>query len=81
MDNNKIYIYKKSHLPSYGWFQGCFVCKIITANHMKFDTIHYNKTYHVYMCAKCERSLIESANLYNYYKKKITKFILLNVNK
>lgn len=81
MNNQKIYIYKKSHLPSYGWFQGCFACKIITANHMIFDTIHRDKIYFVYMCAKCERSLIESGTLYEYYKKKITRFILLNVNK
>lgn len=75
MNNEIIYIYKKSHLPSFGWFQGCFVCKIITANHMIFDTIKRHTRYHVYMCAKCEQKIIESNTLYDYYKRRICAFI------
>ena len=40
-----------------------------------FDTIKKNTVYRVYMCAKCERKLIESNSLYDFYRKKICAFI------
>lgn len=78
MNNEIIHIYKKSRLPSFGWFQGCFICKIITANHMIFDTIKKDTEYRVYMCAKCERKLIESDILYEFHKRRICAFIYRN---
>ena len=56
----KVYIYQDSHLPDYGWFQGCFRCKTITAKYILFKTFNKNKKlyeFYIYTCPNCSRLL------------------------
>ena len=77
-----INIYKQTHLPEEGWFQGCFMCSQITAKtyELKPEQRLENTKFMVYICPDCSRLKNNSADLASQFDLHITRYINRNFN-
>jgi len=76
--NKKIYIYKDTHLPEKGWFQGCFKCDSITAKTFLFDTFHiddYLYEFIIYTCPSCTKKFDKDVGLSEEYNDLCSAYI------
>ena len=65
-----IYLYKESHLPYGGWFQGCLGCTALTTHNIIFKKIKLSKyhsmlinipfihwEFYLFLCRHCQKKL------------------------
>ena len=74
----RIYIYKDSHLPENGWFQGCFRCGTITARIFLFTTFNSNNYLYefiIYTCPDCKKKLHNDTLLSINYNNTCSEYI------
>lgn len=72
-----INIYKQTHLPEDGWFQGCFLCSQITGRTYDFDPAQKleNTRFVVYVCPNCSRLKDKNNDLAQQYNMHVTRYI------
>tara|TARA_B110000908_G_scaffold99680_1_gene117688 strand:+ start:3911 stop:4249 length:339 start_codon:yes stop_codon:yes gene_type:complete len=71
---DKLYIYfDNDRMPKGGWMQSCFSCSIFTARTLIFRE-EVDRSYIVYICNHCKRTLINKDKNIKF-KKKCIKFI------
>jgi len=70
-------IYKDTHQPDYGWFQGCFLCSAITARTYDFESNKNidNTRFIVYVCPHCSKLKENSAELERQYNLYVNRYI------
>lgn len=74
-----MYIYKDTHMPKYGWFQGCYVCNTITSNLEEYDRIiSGNVLYNVYICRSCQRKKNNHKELKDVFNAHVQDYILMS---
>lgn len=72
-----INIYKETHLPEEGWFQGCFICCQITGRTYDFkpEKSFENTRFKVYICPNCSRLKNINEDLAKEYDAHIIRYI------
>ena len=86
MNNNTLYIFQNTHLPKYGWLQGCYVCNTITAHTETFITNNGSKDiecskdieYAVHLCTNCKLIKQHNKALCDLYEYEINEYISTN---
>ena len=72
-----INIYKQTHLPEEGWFQGCFMCSQITGRTYEFNIGEEieNTKFIVYLCPNCSKLKENNAELQQQYDHHVKRYI------
>ena len=73
-----MYIYKGTHLPRYGWLQGCFVCYAITGSleDYQLSIKVENMRFVLYCCPLCRQIRKKSTELELKIRKQIEQYVV-----
>ena len=79
MCKKTMYIYKDTHMPKYGWFQGCYVCNLITSNVEEYNNIINTRVlYKVYICRSCQKKKNNHQELKDVFNSHVREYILMS---
>ena len=74
----EVYLHSDTHLPIYGWLQGCWECESITSRTIKYKEVIKNKLkykYIAYLCPTCKRQMNTNTEKKEDFNTKCNEFI------